>query len=124
MGITKVQATIMGEKETKEYTFIVDTGSTYIGLPLEEIEAIGVQRSAGKVMLETITDVVELDAYFANGEFRGRSFAAIMIPTASPIMGYELLENLLYKVNPVTQELERVPDDERHPPYGPRAVVP
>ena len=123
MGITEVQATIMGERDTKEYTFIVDTGSTYIGLPLEEIEAIGVQRGAGRVMLETITEVVELDAYFANGELMGRQFSAIMIPTASPLIGYELLENLRYRVNPVTQELERVPDDERHPPYGPRAVV-
>ena len=42
MGITEVQATIMGERDTREYTFIVDTGSTYIGLPLDEIEAIGV----------------------------------------------------------------------------------
>ena len=123
MGITEVQATIIGDKETKEYTFIVDTGSTYIGLPLEEIEAIGVQRGAGRVMLETITDVFELDAYFANGEFRGRRFSAIMIPTSSPLIGYELLENLRYRVNPVTQQVERVPDDERHPPYGPRAVA-
>ena len=122
MGMTEVQATISGRKGHREYTFIVDTDSTYIGLPLEEIDAIGAQREAGRVMLETITEVVEPDAYFANGELRGRQFSAIMIPTAFPLIGYELLENLRYRVNPVTQEHERVTDDERHPLYGPRAV--
>ena len=33
MGRTEVKAKIIGETETREYTFLVDTGATYLGLP-------------------------------------------------------------------------------------------
>ena len=38
MGRTEVQAKIIGEKETREYAFLVDTGATHVALPLEEVE--------------------------------------------------------------------------------------
>ena len=117
MGLTEIQATIMGDKATKEYTFIVDTGATYLGLPLAEIELLGLQRSRGIIKVMTVSGVVEADAYFANGEVNGELFGAMLIPTAEPLLGYELLQNLRYKVNPVTHEIEKVPDDVRHPPY-------
>jgi predicted aspartyl protease len=117
VGITEVQASIIGGTGTREYTFVVDTGATYLGLPLEEIEALGLQRSLGIIRVMTIAGVVEVDSYFANGELRGQRFGAMLIPTAEPLLGYELLQNLRYKVNPVTHEIEKVPDDVRHPPY-------
>jgi len=117
VGLTEIQATIVGDKATKEYTFVVDTGATYLGLPLEEIELLGLQRSRGIIRVMTVPGVVEADAYFANGELNGELFGAMLIPTAEPLLGYELLQNLRYKVNPVTHEIERVPDWERHPPY-------
>ena len=40
MGRTHVQARIIGEKEAREYTFLVDTGANHVALPLEEIEAL------------------------------------------------------------------------------------
>ena len=43
VGRTQVQVKIFGEAATQEYTFPVDTGATYLGLPLEEIEALGLQ---------------------------------------------------------------------------------
>jgi predicted aspartyl protease len=36
MGRTEVRATVIGEKETREYTFLVDTGATYLALPIEK----------------------------------------------------------------------------------------
>ena len=118
MGATEIKATIIGETDTREYTFLVDTGATYLGLPLEEIQVLGLRRSLGIVRLMTATGVTEVKPYFANGEFRGQRFGALMVPNAMPSIGYEFLQNLRYKVNPVTQEIEPVPDDERHPPYG------
>ena len=117
MGRTEVQAKVIGERETREYTFLVDTGATYLALPLEEIEALGLRQSRGKIKLMSATGVVDVDTYFADGELFGQEFGAILVPASMPLIGYELLENLRYRVNPVTREIEKVPEDEIHPPY-------
>jgi predicted aspartyl protease len=96
---------------------MVDTGSTYLGLPQEEIECLGLPQGLGIVRLMTATGVAELSPYFANGELYGQTFSALLVPMESPVIGYELLQNLRYKVNPVTHEIEKVPDDVRHPPF-------
>ena len=119
MGATEVPARIYGESEgeSRKYTFLVDTGATYLALPLEEVEALGLQRRRGKIRVETVTGVVDTDVYVADGELMGQEFTALMIPGYSPLLGYELLQNLRFKVNPVTHEIERVPNGQRHPPY-------
>ena len=117
MGKTEVQIKIFGLAGTREYTFLVNTGATYLGLPLEEIKALGVRQGRGKIRLMSATGMVEVDTYFAEGELMGREFSALMVPASTPLMGYELLENLRYRVNPVTQEIDTVPDDVVHPPY-------
>ena len=61
MRITEVNATVIGSLGTREYTFLVDTGSTYLALPLEEIEALGIQPTEGRVKLVSATGMVEVD---------------------------------------------------------------
>ena len=117
MGRTEIQARVIGEKETREYTFLVDTGATYLALPAEEIEALGLQRGRGRLRLMSATGVVDVNTYFADGELMGQEFSAILVPASIPLIGYELLENLRFRVNPVTGEIEKVPEDEAHPPY-------
>ena len=117
MGRTEVQDKVIGDKETREYTFLVDTGATYLALPMEEIEALGLRQSRGNIRLMSATGVVDVDTYFADGELLGQEFGAILVPASIPLIGYELLENLRYRVNPVTEELEKVPEDEVHPRY-------
>ncbi len=118
MGATLVQARVFGENDTREYTFMVDTGSTFLALPQEEIEALGLRRARGTVRLMSATGMVDVETYHADGELMGQEFGAILVPAASPLLGYELLQNLRFKVNPVTHQLEKVPDDVRnHPPY-------
>ena len=117
LGRTEVQAKVIGNNETREYIFLVDTGATYLSLPLEEIEALGLQQTRGKIRLMSATSIVNVDTYFADGELMGQQFSAILVPASIPLIGYELLENLRFRVNPVTQEIEKVPDDEVHPPY-------
>ena len=63
------------------------------------------------------TGVVEVNTYFADGELMGEEFSAILVPASTPLIGYELLEKLRFRVNPVTRQLEKVPEDEVHPPY-------
>ena len=63
------------------------------------------------------TGVVEVNTYFADGVLMGEEFGAILVPASTPLIGYELLEKLRFRVNPVTRQLEKVPEDEVHPPY-------
>ena len=115
MGRTEVRARIFGENETREYTFLVDTGATYLALPQEEIEALGLRR--GRLRLMSATGMVEVGTYFCDWELMGEEFSAILVPASTPLIGYELLENLRFRVNPVTRQIEKVPEDEVHPPY-------
>ena len=117
MGVTQVQARVSGEKETREYTFLVDTGATYMALPMEEIEALGLEPTGASLRLMSATGLVELETYFARGELMGSRFAGLAVPASTCLIGYELLENLRFRVNPVGQVIERVPDDEFHPPF-------
>ena len=117
MGKTEVRAKVIGETETREYTFLVDTGATYLALPLEEIEALGLRRGRMTLRLMSATGVVDVNTYFADGELMGQMFSAILVPASIPLIGYELLENLRFRVNPLTSEIEKVPEDEVHPPY-------
>ena len=117
MGVTTVQARVFGELETREFSFMVDTGSTFLALPQEEIDALGLPRARGTVKLVSATGLVDVPTYFVNGELRGQEFGAILVSAATPLLGYELLQNLRFKVNPVTHEIEKVPDDEIHPPF-------
>ena len=112
-----MQARIFGDRETREYSFLVDTGATYLSLPQEEIEALGLRQTRGRLRLVSAPGVVGVNTYFADGELMGQEFGAILVPSSTPLIGYELLENLRYRVNPVTQQIEKVPEDEVHPPF-------
>ena len=117
MGATMVQARVFGELETREYTFMVDTGSTFLALPQEEINALGLRRARGTFKLMSATGLVDVETYHVDGELRGQEFGAILVPAATPLLGYQLLQNLRFKVNPVNHEIEKVPYNEIHPPY-------
>ena len=118
MGRTFVNATINGPDRSKEFRFLVNTGSTYMGLPIEEIEKLGLTMiPRGRARVRTATGIVEYDTYIAIGELEEQGFVGTMLHAPIPLIGYEILENLGFKVNPVSEELERVPLDEPHPPY-------
>ena len=117
MGRTDVQAKVTGEREILEYTFLVDTGATHVALPLEEIEALGLGPAHGKLRMRSATRFVELETFFFEGELLGRWFEGIMVPASTPLIGYEALEDLGFRVNPVIGQIELVPDDVVHPPF-------
>ena len=118
MGKTEVQATVIGEKDAREYTFLVEGRTNFMGLPLEEIRDLCLRPSLGQVRLMDPSDGwVELDTYFANAELLGTGISAILVPANHPFIGNGLLENRRFRVNSTTQNVERVPDDEFHPPF-------
>lgn len=124
MGRTFVQAIISGPSDTRRYSFLVDTGSALMGLPIEEIEALGLTKVPdGQARFLTATGIVELDTYTITGRLlvdrpRGNGFSATVAPAPIPLIGYERLQNMRLRVNPVTEQIEDVPNDViDHPPY-------
>ena len=124
MGRTFVEGIISGPLDTRRYSFFVDTGAALMGLPMEEIEALGLpQVPDGRMRFLTATGIVELETYSITGRVlvdrpRGNGFTAMVAPAPIPLIGYERLQNMRLRVNPVTEVLEDVPDDVvNHPPY-------
>ena len=118
MGRTEVNAVIIGPQSEREFTFLVDTGSTFVGLPEDAIEDLGLLRiPGGRRRVRTATGIVERDTFYALGRLEDQGFGAMIMAAPIPLIGYELLENMRFRVNPVTQSLERVGDDEFGPPY-------
>ena len=118
MGRTEVNAVIIGPQAEREFTFLVDTGSTYVGLPAGDISDLGLIRIPGGYMeFNTASGVVQRSTYGAFGRVLGKGFNATIIPTPIPLIGYKLLQNLRFRVNLVTEQLEPVGTEEVHPPY-------
>ena len=118
MGRTYAIATIFGSNESREYDFLVDTGSTHVGLPQVDIDTLRLTAIPnGSMLLRTATGIVQQQTYWAVGEIEGQGFVATVTAAPIPLIGYEFLENRGYRVNPVTETIERVPDDEFAPPF-------
>ena len=116
MGRTTVEAYAIGSNGTRRFDFLVDTGSTFVGLPLDDIEALGLPMIPGgrrKVM--TATGVIEQDTYSGAIELEEYGTAALVSECPIPLIGVEVLERLGMKVNPVTQKLEKAGEDEDVP---------
>ena len=60
---------------------------------------------------------IGVDTYIITGTVRNRGFSTMVIPVPAPLMGYEMLQGMRFRVNPVNEELEEVPEDQSHPPY-------
>ena len=118
MGRTFVTATINGPSATSDYSFLIDTGASLMGLPMAEIEALGLDPVPnGRRRFVTASGVVEFDTYIITGTVRNRGFSTMVVPAPVPLMGYEMLQSMRFRVNAVNEELEDVPEDEIHPPY-------
>ncbi len=118
MGRTTAIATIIGGNEAREYEFLVDTGSTHIGLLRQDIDELELSPVPnGVLQVLTATGIVERQSYWAIGEIDGRGFGTMITEAPIPLIGYHLLESLRYRVNPVSHTLERIPADEPSPPY-------
>jgi len=124
MGRTFVEAIIFGPSDARRYSFLVDTGAALMCLPLEEIEALGLPKVPdGQTRFLTATGIVEMDTYSITGRVlvdrtRGNGFTAMVAPAPIPLIVYERLQNMRLRVNPVTEQLEDVPDEViDHPPY-------
>ena len=90
--MTYVNGTIFGPSATREYRFFVDTGSALMGLPMEEIEALGLNLVRnGRRRFLTGNGRAQLDTYHIAGEIMGRGFGTMVAPMPVPVVGYQML---------------------------------
>lgn len=62
-----MEAFVTGEHGSKSFEFLVDTGSNFVGLLLEDIEALGLPKIPdGRYRLRTAMGVMESDTYAAS----------------------------------------------------------
>ena len=119
MGETYVTASVNGPLGSRSYEFLVDTGSTFIGLPQVEIDELGLERlGESTVRLVTADGIVDREVYYGFGNLQGEAFVQRVLAMPTPVIGYELLQSLRFRVDPVAHAIEKVPDDEIHPPFA------
>ena len=115
---TTVEAYVTGENGVRQFKFLVDTGSSFVGLPIEDIEALGLYKIPGGIRrMITALGVMESDSYAADVRIGDDRAPALVIVAPIPLIGYELLQSLRMKVNPVTHQLEKMPEDEEFHPF-------
>lgn len=111
MGFVYVKVTVHGSKASKPVEMLVGTGSTYIVLGQELIEALGLVETPYSVKL-TLADGREVEAklFLAEAEAEGRKGPTfvLQLDTPKPLLGVYALETLGFKVNPRTGSLEEI----------------
>ena len=106
MGITYSKGTIIGKSETREYDFLVDTGSTWLTLPPQDIIELQLDRIEGQeAIIETPTDIIRRPFYSVTGTMEGVPFADRIVPANRPMVGYELLQRLGFVVDLVSERI-------------------
>ncbi len=120
MGITYAKGSITGKSETREYDFLVDTGATWLGIPQEDIDALGLDTVPNAIAALMTADgsVVRSPIYIAVGMLEGAGFVNGAVPATAPLVGYKLLRDLGFKVDLVNERIEPRRDDEIGPPLS------
>ena len=107
MGKTYARGSIDGKTFRWDFTFLVDTGATWIGLLETDIVALGLEEVPnGVVEIETGNGDVQKQTYFATGTLEGVPFADKVVPAPQRLIGYKLLQDLGFVVNLVDERIE------------------
>lgn len=86
--------------------FLVDTGSSYVGLPRTVIEELELHRSHEEQFDEP-GGTVQRQVYLALLEYQGRRLPVFVVETeAMYLIGVVVLESFGLRVNPLTRGLE------------------
>ena len=110
MGETNAVLTVYGSLGSAELVTLVDTGATFTKVPRAIIDSVGLE-ARYETLVElgdgtTITRPLALAEVEVEG-VRRPMLIAISDGDETPLLGYTTLEILGFKVNPVTQSLEK-----------------
>ena len=115
VGATHVTVTIRNPAEperTWEGLFLVDTGATDCLVPRRHLEAIGLKPRSARTYELADGSELRLDVTVAEVEFMGEITGATVIfgeDRAEPLLGDTALESVGIEVDPVNQQLKRLP---------------
>ncbi len=115
MGAAHVTVTIRNPAEperTWEGLFLVDTGATDCLVPRRHLEAIGLKPEGARTYELADGSELRLDVTVARVEFMGEIVGATVIfgeDRAEPLLGVTALESVGIEVDPVNQQLKRLP---------------
>ena len=115
MGATHVTVTIRNPAQperTWEGLFLVDTGATDCLVPRRHLEAIGLKPEGARTYELADGSELRLDVTVARVEFMGEIVGATVIfgeDRAEPLLGVTALESVGIEVDPVNQQLKRLP---------------
>ncbi len=119
MGVTYARGSINGNKGTREFDFLVDTGATWVCIPQADIDALGLDTvsNASAALMMAVGSVNRTPVYIAVGMLEGTGFVNGAVPAAVPLVGYKLLQDLGFKVDLVNDRIEQRPEGEIGPPF-------
>ena len=119
MGVTYARGSLTGQSEEREFTFLVDTGATWVGIPQSDIDALGLDTvpNASAALMTADGAITHTPIYVGIGMLEGTGFVNGVVPAVVPLVGYKLLQDLGFKVDLVNERIEKRPDDEIGPPF-------
>ena len=115
MGATHVTVTIRNPADPErawEALFLVDTGATDSLVPRPHLEAIGLKPRGRRVYELADGREITVDVTVAEIEFMGETVGGTVLfgePDAEPLLGVTALESVGIEVDPVNQQLKRLP---------------
>lgn len=115
MGVTHVEATIRNPaapERSWQGSFLVDTGAIDSLVPRPQLEAIGLMPKRQRVYETADGREVTMDVTTGEIEFMGELTAGLIIfgdADAEPLLGVTALESAGIEVDPVNQQLKKLP---------------
>ena len=116
MGLIRVNATVRNPAQPDrawEGEFLVDTGAYHCLVPRRHLEAIGIEPDGAEVCLLADGSPMRFDKALARielmGEYTGTTVLFADDDNAAPLLGVVAIEGLTLEVDPVNQQLRRLP---------------
>ena len=115
MGATHVTVRITNPADSDRYwegLFLVDTGATDSLVPRPQLEAIGLEPEGKRVYELADGSEIAVAVAVAKIEFMGEFVGGTVIfgdADAEPLLGVTALESVGIEVDPVNQQLKRLP---------------
>ena len=127
MGVTHVTAAIRNPAEPDrvwEGLFLVDTGATDCLVPRQHLESIGLKPEGQRIYGLADVSEIRMDITVGRGEFMGEIVGATIVmgeADAEPLLGVTALESVGIEVDPLNQNLKRLPST-RLRGFGPKLL--
>ena len=119
MGKTYASGRIDGKTFRWDFTFLVDTGATWIGLPQIYIDALGLDPIPDAVVaIETGNGLVNKQLYNIRGTLEGAAFLDVAVDAPRFLVGYALLQELGFVVDPARERIVPRTEQGAGPPTG------